>query len=275
MKAIREKFRLAYNYNSNHIEGNSLTMQETRSLLLMEIDSSATKAVTEKKKRDEKEMIGHDKAITTLGLMDKLNFAETEIKANAEIEIFHKLIKELNKMILVEDYKKRVIDVNGDQLFEEVKVGQYKTKNNHVKRRDGSTFKFADVSETQALMTDLIARYNKKKDELHPIVLASMFHYKFIRIHPFDDGNGRVCRLLVNMMLMNAGYPLFIVPTDQKDEYYDLLEYLDQQFPDLYEAIKSDESEKFIPWTEYITQRVIWSIDQMIQVRHQTLMNEE
>jgi hypothetical protein len=56
----------------------------------------------------------------------------------------------------VEDYNKRVIDENGDQFFEEVKVGQYKTKNNHVKRRDGSIFKFANVSETQALMTDLI-----------------------------------------------------------------------------------------------------------------------
>ncbi|MDR3169155.1 MAG: hypothetical protein LBU27_05350 [Candidatus Peribacteria bacterium] len=77
MKTIREEFRLAYNYNSNHLEGNSLTMQETRSLLLVEIDSSATKAVTEKRKRDEKEMIGHDKAVEQLGLLDKLNFAET------------------------------------------------------------------------------------------------------------------------------------------------------------------------------------------------------
>jgi Fic family protein len=94
-----------------------------------------------------------------------------------------------------------------------------------------------------------------------------MFHYKFIRIHPFDDGNGRVCRLLVNMILMNAGYPLFIVPTNQKDEYYDLLEYLDKQFTDLYEVITSNESEKFEPLTDYIAKRVMWSIDKMIKVR--------
>ncbi|MDR3169156.1 MAG: Fic family protein [Candidatus Peribacteria bacterium] len=180
-------------------------------------------------------------------------------------------MKELNKMILVEDYNKRVIDENGDQFFETVKVGQYKSKDNHVKRREGNIFKFADVSETQALMTDLISRYEKNKAEFHPVVVASMFHYKFIRIHPFDDGNGRVCRLLVNMMLMNAGYPLFIVPTDQKDEYYDILEYLDQQFTDVYAVINSNESEKFDTFTDYIAKRLIWSIDKMIQVRQQGL----
>jgi Fic family protein len=199
-------------------------------------------------------------------LLDKLDFAEVEMKS--DLKLSHKLIKELNKIILVEDYQKRVIDENGDQRFEEVKVGQYKMKNNHVKRRDGSSFKFAEVGETQALMQDLIDRYEKKKADLPPVVLASMFHYKFIRIHPFDDGNGRVCRLLVNMMLMNAGYPLFIVPADQKDEYYDLLEYLDQQFSDLYAVIQSDESENFSVFTDYIAKRVLWSIEQMIQVRH-------
>ena len=83
MQHIREIFRIAYNYHSNHMEGNSLTMQETRSLLLLEIDSAQTKALTEKKKRDEKEMLGHDKAVTALGLLEKLNFAETEMKGKS------------------------------------------------------------------------------------------------------------------------------------------------------------------------------------------------
>jgi Fic family protein len=265
MKKIREIFRLEYNYNSNHIEGNSLTMQETRSLLFLEIDSSNTKAITEKRKRDEKEMIWHDQAVQQLWLLDKLDFAEVEIKS--DFKISHKLIKELNKIILVEDYKKRVIDENWDQFFVDVIVWQYKAKNNHVKRRDGSIFNFSEYTETHALMQDLIDWFENNKNKLHPIILATMFHYKFIRIHPFDDGNGRVCRLLVNMILMNAGYPLFIVPSSQKEEYYDLLEYMDWKYKDIYEAIKDYTIKNYEPFIGYFANRVWWSIDKMIWVR--------
>jgi Fic family protein len=205
--------------------------------------------------------------VQELGLLDKLDFAEGEIKS--DLKISHKLIKELNTVILVENYKKRVIDANGDQFFVDVIVGEYKTKNNHVQRRDGGIFNFAEAVETQALMQDLIDRYEKNKHSLHPLILASMFHYKFIRIHPFDDGNGRVCRLLVNMILMNAGYPLFMVPMNQKDEYYDILEYMDKQYPSLYDAINSTDSEKYTIFTDYLAQRVLWSVDQMIEIREE------
>lgn len=267
MRKIREVFRIAYNYSSNHIEGNSLTMHETRSLLLLEIDSSSSKAVTEKRKRDEREILGHDEAISQLWLLDKLNFAEDEMKS--DLQITHGLIRDLNKMILVENYKKRVIDSNGDQFFVDVVVGQYKTKNNHVQRRNGSLFYFADVSETQSLMQDLINRYTENKDKIHPIALATMFHYKFIRIHPFDDGNGRVCRLLANIILMHYGYPLFIVPPKQKDEYYDMLEYVDGQFENIPDVLQSNDIDKFRPFIEYVAQRIWRSIDHMISMRKQ------
>jgi len=265
MKKIREIFRIEYNYNSNHIEWNSLTMQETRSLLLLEIDSSNTKALTEKRKRDKKEMIWHDDAVKHLWLLDKLDFTEVEMKS--DLKITHKLIKELNKIILVENYKKRVIDENWDQFFVDVILWQYKSKNNHVKRRDGSIFNFSEYTETHALMQDLINWFENNKNKMHPIVLATMFHYKFIRIHPFDDGNWRVCRLLINMILMNVGYPLFIVPSSQKEEYYDLLEYMDWKYPDIYDAIKDDNSEIYEPFIDYFSNRVLWSIDKMIWVR--------
>ncbi len=273
MKKIRDIFRLEYNYNSNHIEWNSLTMQETRSLLFLEIDNSSTKAVTEKRKRDEKEMIWHDNAIQQLWFLDKLDFTEGEIKS--DLKITHKLIRELNKIILIENYKKRVIDHNWDQFFVDVIVWQYKSKNNHVKRRDWSIFHFAETSETQALMQDLIDWFEKNKNSLHPIVLATIFHYKFIRIHPFDDWNGRVCRLLVNMILMHFWYPLFITPTAQKEEYYDILEYMDWQFDDIYSVIQSTSTEEYSEFVKYVANRVLWSIQQMIDIRKKWNMRKK
>jgi hypothetical protein len=55
---------------------------------------------------------------------------------------------------------------------------------------------------------------------LHPVALAALFHYKFIRIQPFDDGNGRLARILMNMLLMRAGYPPSVIKAAEKEAYY-------------------------------------------------------
>ena len=130
-------------------------------------------------------------------------------------------------------------------------------------------FYFASVTETPSAMHDLIDWFNKEKDTLHPVILATIFHYKFIRIHPFDDGNGRVCRLLVNMILMHYGYPIFIVPSDidRKNEYYDILEYTDQQFTDLHSVMISSNHEIYDEFIDYVVKRLMVSIDIMVEVR--------
>ncbi|WP_269758373.1 Fic family protein [Thalassobacillus sp. C254] len=75
-------------------------------------------------------------------------------------------------------------------------------------------------------MTDLLKWYDKERSTLHPVELATLFHFKFVCMHPFSDGNGRTARLLMNLILMKEGYPPAIVQAEenQREEYYNTLE---------------------------------------------------
>jgi Fic family protein len=78
-------------------------------------------------------------------------------------------------------------------------------------------------------MYDLMKWLNKEISEKksHPLIISSLFHYKFVRIHPFDDGNGRMSRLLMNLILMKFGLPPVIIPYEIKDNYYNALQFAD------------------------------------------------
>lgn len=93
-------------------------------------------------------------------------------------------------------------------------------------------------------------RIEREKPDVNPIVLATLFHYRFIRIHPFDDGNGRVARILMNFILMQFGYPPVIIKTEDKENYYAVLRLAD-----------ADELEPFV---EYITLNLVRSLQIMI-----------
>ena len=78
-------------------------------------------------------------------------------------------------------------------------------------------------------MSDLIDWYRAKEREgEHPIVIAATFHYRFVRIHPFDDGNGRMARLLMNMILIKHGYTMAMIRQENRSEYLDNLERADK-----------------------------------------------
>lgn len=78
-------------------------------------------------------------------------------------------------------------------------------------------------------MTDLVDWYNKAETEgkLSPVELAVVFHYRYIRIHPFDDGNGRIARLLVNYILLRHNYPMIVIRSRKKDAYLEALHKTD------------------------------------------------
>lgn len=89
------------------------------------------------------------------------------------------------------------------------KVGEYKSRPNSVLTATGEVFSYASPEETPAFMTSLVDWYNLEADKgiLTPVELAALLHYRYIRIHPFEDGNGRIARLLVNFVLHRYGYP--------------------------------------------------------------------
>ncbi|MBI9061825.1 MAG: Fic family protein [Marinilabiliaceae bacterium] len=209
---IMQKFRLDWNYHSANIEGNKLTFGETKALIMFGMTAQA------KPLKDHLEMTGHDEAIKWLVEDIKQGIALTE-----------KFIRELHVMILKEPYESKAVTADGQSTTRTIAVGQYKTAPNHVVTKTGETFHFASPEETPVKMRDLLQWYNdnKDKEDLHPVVFATEFHYRFISIHPFDDGNGRLARLLMNFILMQKGYPPAIVKTEDKENYMAALQQAD------------------------------------------------
>lgn len=206
---IDRKFMLEFNYNSNHIEGNTLTYGQTELLLMFgKVDSDA-------KMSDLEEMKAHN-----VGL--KMMQEEARAIDRPLTEYF---IRELHRTLLREDYTVRKELPDGNTTTYTVHAGQYKTRPNSVITATGERFEYASPEETPALMSDLVEWYNNAVEEgsLSALELASLFHYRYIRIHPFEDGNGRIARLLVNFILLRAGYPMIIVRSNDKDKYLSAL----------------------------------------------------
>lgn len=209
---IMQKFRLDWNYHSNHLEGNTLTYGETKALILFGITAQG------KPLKDTLEITGHNEAIDWVIDMVK-----------GERPLTENFIRELHKMLLREPYEKKAINNDGLPVSRTIQVGSYKTVPNHVLTATGETFYFATPEETHAKMHDLLVWYNTKKEDktTNPILLAAEFHYKFIRIHPFDDGNGRTARILMNFILMQYDFPPVIIKTQDKENYFAVLRMAD------------------------------------------------
>lgn len=206
---LDQKFMLEFNYNSNHIEGNTLTYGQTELLLKFgEVSEPA-------KMKDLEEMKAHNLC---------LNIIKMEAK-DADRPLTETFIRELHKTMLREDYTA----FSKDNKPYTVHAGIYKTRPNSVKTVTGELFEYASVEETPALMTDLVAWYKEaeEKNEMTPVELAALFHYRYIRIHPFEDGNGRISRLIVNYILAKHGYPMIVVKSDDKTQYLTALHQCD------------------------------------------------
>lgn len=235
-KRIMQKLRLDWNYHSSHIEGNLLTYGETKALILFGHTAQA------KPLKDHIEMTGHDEAI---------KYIEEVIKQ--ERPLTENFIRELHKLILKDPYEVDAITPDGKPTKRMISVGSYKTVPNHVKTKTGEIFYFASPEETPAKMADLMHWYNETKDKQDtiPVLFATEFHYRFIRIHPFDDGNGRIARLVMNFILMHFGYPPAIIKTEDKNSYFAALQQAD-----------AGQLEYFF---NYMCQQVIRSLDLMIR----------
>ncbi|MDP2841349.1 MAG: Fic family protein, partial [Candidatus Methanoperedens sp.] len=89
----------------------------------------------------------------------------------------------------------------------------------------GSKLKLPSTSkEIEYLMMSLISYYHLNKNHIHPLILGSIFHFLFVSIHPFKDGNGRAARLIHSFILLKSGYPIFAFNPEKKYEYFNYLE---------------------------------------------------
>ncbi|WP_338360076.1 Fic family protein [Yeosuana marina] len=211
-RRIMDKFRLEWNFHSNHIEGNKLEYGETKALLLFGITAQG------KPLKDHIEMQAHNEA---------LKYIEEIVKEDRPLT--EQFIRDLNNLILKSDYQVDAITPDGQPTKKWVRVGEYKREPNHVLTRTGEIFRFAEPNEVPALMNELIQWYRteKEKTDFNAFLVAAEFHYRFIRIHPFDDGNGRTARILMNFILMQSGLPPIIIPTQEKSNYLNGLEQAD------------------------------------------------
>ena len=210
---LSQRFSVDYNFNSNHIEGNTLTYGQTELLLLF------GKVIGE---GDLKDFV--DMKASQVGV--KMMTEEARLKEHPLTQNF---IRQLHKTLLREDYKVYRQLPGGVTTSYTVHAGQYKTRPNSVITRYGDRFEYASPEETPALMTSLVDWYNEaeKSGEYTPVELAALFHYRYIRIHPFEDGNGRIARLMVNYILARHDWPMIVVRSRNKQQYIEALHQSD------------------------------------------------
>jgi Fic family protein len=209
---IAQKFRLDWDYHSNHLEGNSLTYGETMMLILRDHVAPG------KPLKDHEEIIGHDEAVK---LVENLVEEKRPLTEN--------LIREIHVLLLKKAYWGNAVTPDGKPTKKLLEVGKYKTLPNHVITKTGEIFRYATPEETPAKMHDLLLWYRKESEraDVNPIILASEIHYRFVRIHPFDDGNGRLSRILMNLTLMRFGFPPVIIRTEDRENYFNALSQAD------------------------------------------------
>ncbi|MDP2750507.1 MAG: Fic family protein [Nanoarchaeota archaeon] len=182
-----ESFLIKFTYNTQRIEGSKLTLRETANLLEEGISPK------EKPVRDIKEAEAHKK-------------------------VFYNVLdykKELSLSIVLNWHRK---------LFWETKPDTAGKIRAHGVAISGSKFTPPSPVELNPLLNDFFKWYSKNKDKIHPVELAALVHLKFVTIHPFGDGNGRISRLMMNFVLNKRKYPLLDIPYENRNSYYNALE---------------------------------------------------
>ena len=236
-RRLNQKFMLEFNYNSNHIEGNTLTYGQTELLLLF------GKVVDAANMKDLEDMKASN---VGLNMMQE--------QAASEYPLTETFIRQLHQTILREDYTVYRQLPGGQQTSYVVHAGVYKTRPNSVITRSGERFEYASPEETPALMTDLVSWYQEEeqKGELTLAELCALFHYRYIRIHPFEDGNGRIARLLVNFILTRHHYPMIVVKSADKENYLNALSTCDGFVGTSPSEGAHADISKIAPFVEYI-----------------------
>lgn len=188
-KSLHEKLVVEWTYNSNAIEGNTLTISET-------------KVVLEGITIGGKSMVEH---LETINHREAILFIEDLIADNEALSEWN--LKNIHALILKE--------------IDNTNAGRYRNENVLI---SGAKHIPPKHFELGYLMQKLIKEYTHDWVDLHPVVRATLLHGEFVKIHPFIDGNGRTARLLLNFELMRSGFTPIIIKNEQRASYYDVLD---------------------------------------------------
>lgn len=182
-----ENFIEDFVYNTNAIEGSTVTEEEVKKIL------------TEKPKTEDPE------EIETLGVANAVGYIQ-----NTKEDLSLNLLLKLHKFCF-----------EGSKDF----AGKFRNVNVVVKNSKGQIL-HAGVpkEELNEYLKDLILWYKENKNNFKPLILASILHNQFEHIHPFQDGNGRVGRLLLNYILLRNNYPPINIKLEDRQEYYKSLQ---------------------------------------------------
>ncbi len=208
-KGIQERLRIEWTYNSNALEGNTLTFGETLFFLREGLTSEGRPL------KDYLEAQNHAEAIQGL-----------EEIINSERPLTESVIKELHAVLMKGMEFSLAKGGHGQLVQKPIHPGKYKLLPNHVLTFSGRIHHYVEPIHVKEEMEKLLTWYHDAK-ELDPLEKAATFHYRFVAIHPFDDGNGRMARLLMNLILMKAGYPPCIIKMIHRKSYLKALEAVD------------------------------------------------
>jgi len=210
VKNLKSVYDIQLTYNSNAIEGSTLTYSETK-LILNEGITIGGKSINE-----HLETINHQEAISFIEDIAKIDSCEITLVD----------IKNIHQLIL-----KGIDNKN---------AGSYRHQNVGVVKSDGEIHNFTQPLKIEEKMNKFIEWLHTQTIE-EPILLASLVHLKFVSIHPFIDGNGRTARLLMNLVLLQNGYPQAIIKVSNRAEYIQAVEKYQQsinnKYSDFYKVV--------------------------------------
>ena len=187
LKSIKESLMIEWTYNSNSIEGNTLTLQETK----MVIEEGFT--IKGKSLREHFEAVNHQEAIE---LVESL-ISDSYILKETDILNIHELVL---------------------QKIEKDFAGRFRTSGVRI---SGANFVPPNALKIDEYITELTDWTNTS--DMNIVLKSAIFHHRFVWIHPFFDGNGRTARLLFNLLLMKEGFPPAIILKNDRKKYYDAL----------------------------------------------------
>jgi len=208
---IAKKLKVDWTYHSNSIEGSTLTLGETFFFI------SEGLTVEGKPFKDFLDAKNHIEAIDYL----------YELISNKR-DISEYVVKEINALLLSGVTYTVAQNSQGEKVKKRLTPGEYKKQSNHVLQADGTIHWYVDPLNVKDQMEELITWINDKINKLHPLYVASVAHYNLVRIHAFDDGNGRGARIFMNLILLKNGFFPVVVRNEKKRTYLEALSEADK-----------------------------------------------